>query len=218
VGRGQEIMAMLANTADGKKFEQPVYMEGMIRDATAIHTAYPEYLSAYLQKKIFHYGENPFLSDIFHQVVPKDRDGIIDSTKPCVILATSGMLIGGPSVEYLKALAADKKNLLLFVGYQGEYTLGGKIQRGWKEIPLRGEGGKTRTLKMEMAVESIRGLSGHSGRNQLMGYLYNIASRPERILMNHGEEKKCVELSRDVRKVFHTDAFAPANLETVRLH
>lgn len=218
VGRGQEIMVMLANMADGKKFEHPVHLEGMIRDATAIHTAYPEYLSSYLQKKIFHYGENPFLSDIFHQVVPKDRDAIIDSPDPCVILATSGMLIGGPSVEYLKALAADKRNLLLFVGYQGEYTLGGKIQRGWKEIPIRSEGGKTRVLKMEMGVESIRGLSGHSGRNQLMGYLYNMAGKPERILMNHGEEKKSIEFARDVRKVFHVDTLVPANLETVRLH
>ena len=102
----------------------------MIWDATAIHTAYPEYLSRHLQKKIFHYGENPFLNEMFHRVVPKDRDSIIDSSKPAIILATSGMLIGGPSVEYLKALASDKKNTLIFVGYQGEGTLGSRIQKG----------------------------------------------------------------------------------------
>ncbi len=217
VGRGQEIMAILANGHAEKLIDCPVYLEGMIWDATAIHTAYPEYLSSYMQKKIFHYGENPFLSDIFHRVSAKDRDGIIDSTEPCIILATSGMLIGGPSVEYLKGLAPSEKNLLLFVGYQGEFTLGGKIQRGWRELPTKSAEGRTRTLEIKLQVETIRGLSGHSGRNQLMGYLYNIASKPERIIFNHGEEKKCYELARDVHKVFRAETLVPNNLESVRL-
>jgi predicted metal-dependent RNase len=61
VGRAQEIMAILG----GMKFDYPVYIEGMLWDATAIHTAYPEYLSQRLQREIFHHGKNPFLSDVF---------------------------------------------------------------------------------------------------------------------------------------------------------
>lgn len=213
-GRGQEIMAILA---DNKEIDCDVYLEGMIWDATAIHTAYPEYLSRHLQKKIFHYGENPFLNEMFHRVVPKDRDSIIDSSKPAIILATSGMLIGGPSVEYLKALASDKKNTLIFVGYQGEGTLGSRIQKGWRELPMRTENGKTKTLEIKMEVETITGLSGHSGRKQLISYIYNLASRPERIIFNHGDPKKINELSRDVHKIFRLETMAPKNLEAVRL-
>lgn len=213
VGRAQEIMTILA--AYG--FNHPVYMEGMLWDATAIHTAYPEYLSRYLQRDIFHKGSNPFLLDIFHHTVPKERDGIIDSSEPCVIIATSGMLIGGPAVEYLKGLAHDKRNKLIFVGYQAEGTLGRRIQKGWRELPIRAEGGKTKTLRMEMEVETVHGISGHSGRNELIRYMYKIASRPEKVIINHGEPRKCSELARDIHKMFRCETIAPRNLETIRL-
>jgi len=213
VGRSQEIITILANA----RVEYPVYMEGMILDATAIHTAYPEYLSHYLQKSIFHYGKNPFLHNTFKNVVPKERNGIIDSGDPCVILATSGMLIGGPSVEYLKGLAHDPKNTLIFVGYQGEGTFGRKIQQGWKDIPIRSErGGKTKTLEMKMQTETVSGLGGHSGRNQLLSYIGKLP-KPERVIINHGDNKKCLELSRDAHRIFKIETLVPKNLESIRL-
>ncbi|MCK5022657.1 MAG: beta-CASP ribonuclease aCPSF1, partial [Candidatus Aenigmarchaeota archaeon] len=96
VGRAQEIMALLGSVQD---FKYPVYMEGMLWDATAIHTAYPEHMSRNLQKQIFHQGKNPFLSDIFKRVtIKKERDELIASPDPCVVIATSGMLVGGPAL------------------------------------------------------------------------------------------------------------------------
>ncbi len=213
VGRAQEIMAILG----GNGFEYPVYMEGMLWDATAIHTAYPEYLSHYLQKSIFHRGKNPFLSEIFHRVVPKERDSVIDAAEPAVIIATSGMLIGGPAVEYLKGLAPNKKNTLIFVGYQAEGTLGRRIQKGWKEIPIYSPGAKTKTLNLEMEVETVHGLSGHSGRNELINYIYRLTNKPEKVIVNHGESRKCLELARDIHKLFRCETVAPRNMETVRL-
>ena len=213
VGRGQEIMALLANS----RFEHPVYIEGMIWAATAIHTAYPEYLSKYLQKSIFHYGKNPFLSDIFHHTVPRERAEVIDSAEPAVVLATSGMLIGGPALEYLKAFAPDEKNTLLFVGYQGEGTLGRRIQRGWKEIPLPAVEGRRKALEIRMGVETAHGLTGHSGRNQLISYVHKLASKPERIVVQHGEAKKCIDLARSIHRSFRIETVSPKNLETIRL-
>ncbi len=213
VGRAQEVMTILA----AYNFDHPVYMEGMVWDATAIHTAYPEYLSHYLQRDIFHRGKNPFISEMFHRVAPKERNDIIDSAEPCVVIATSGMLIGGPSVEYLKGFAHDKKNMLVFVGWQSPASLGSRIQKGWKEIPITGEGGKTKALKIEMEVKTLDGLSGHSGRNELIKYMYKLASRPERVIVNHGESRKCTELARDIHKMFRCETMAPKNMETVRL-
>lgn len=213
VGRAQEIMIIL----DHYKFDYPVYLDGMIWDATAIHTAYPEYLSTYLQKQILHKNENPFLNEIFRRVTPKERTEIIDSGDPCVIIATSGMLIGGPVMEYLKAFAGYSKNTLIFVGYQAPGTLGSKIQRGWKELPIKDESGITRTLEIKMRVESIEGLSGHSDRKQLFAYLYNIKSKFERIIVNHGDERICSEFSKDLSKTFRVNTKAPRNLDTIRL-
>lgn len=213
VGRGQEVMCILA--ANG--FKYPVYVDGMIWDATAIHTAYPEYLSNYLQKSIFHYGENPFISEIFHRVAPKERNKIIDSGEPCVILSTSGMLSGGPVMEYLKALAPDKKNTLIFVGYQGIGTMGRKIQKGWKEIPVRTESGRTKVIEMKMGIETVEGLTGHSGRRQLMGYVRNLGCKPDKIIINHGEKKRCLELARDIHSIFRVETIVPRNLDAVRL-
>ena len=214
VGRAQEIMAILGSNPN---LGYPVYMEGMLWDATAIHTAYPEYLSNYLQRGIFKYGKNPFLSSIFHRVAPKEREGIIDSAEPAIIIATSGMLIGGPAVEYLKGLAPNKKNTLLFVGYQAEGTLGRRIQKGWREIPLKDAGGRTQRLPIEMNVETIHGLTGHSGRNQLINYVRRLHSRPERIIIDHGESRKCTELARDLHKICRCETLAPKNMETIRL-
>jgi predicted metal-dependent RNase len=213
VGRAQEVMAILGST----KFDYPVWIEGMLWDATAIHTAYPEYLSQRLQRDIFHHGKNPFLSDIFRYVAPRERDSVIDSGEPGVIIATSGMLVGGPAMEYLKGLAPDKKNTLMFVGYQAEGTLGRRLQKGWKEIPVRSPTGKTSVINMEMEVQTIEGLSGHSDRNQLMSYMHKLGSRPERIIVNHGEQHKTMDMARDLHKIFRCETLAPKNLEAVRL-
>jgi predicted metal-dependent RNase len=214
VGRGQEIMTILA----AREFQHPVWLEGMIWDATAIHTAYPEHLNHYVQKDIFHRGKNPFLYEKFHRVVPKERNDIIDNGEPGVVIATSGMLIGGPAIEYLKGLATGKKNTLLFVGYQGEGTPGRRIQKGWREVPIYGNGGRTQTLRIEMNVDTVSGLTGHSDRSQLMSYLHKIRARPERILIQHGEASKCLEFARDAHRSFRTEALAPKNLESVRLN
>ena len=213
VGRAQEIMVILAQSG----FEYPVYIEGMIWDATAIHTAYPEYLSRHLQREIFHKGRNPFISDIFKRVQPKERESIIDSGEPGVIIATSGMLIGGPAIEYLKGFAHAKKNKLVFVGYQAEGTLGRRIQKGWRSIPISGEGGKTKTLELKLGVETVYGLTGHASRKELMFYLKRLSARPERVIINHGEPKKCLELARDIHRTYKIETLVPKNMESVRL-
>ena len=212
VERSQEVMAILS----AHRFEHPVYIEGMVWDATAIHTAYPEFLSRRLQREIFHYGRNPFISEIFKRVVPKERDGVIDSSEPAVVIATSGMLVGGPAIEYLKAFAPEKKNTLVFIGYQGEGTLGRRIQKGWKEVPIH-ERGRNIGLNINMGVETVHGLTGHSGRNQLVSYIHKMGARPERIIVNHGDPKKIAEFSRDIRRMFRAEVAAPKNLESVRL-
>jgi len=216
VGRSQEVMIVLEEAIrTGVLGDIPVYLDGMIWEATAIHTAHPEYLNSELRNQIFHKGLNPFLSENFVRVESTKRQDIIDGD-PCIILATSGMLNGGPVMEYFKALAPDERNTLIFVGYQAEGTLGRRIQKGWKELPFSIEG-KTKTIKVNLSVETVDGFSGHSDRQQLMNFIRRMNPRPKHILINHGEESKCLDLASSLHKKYKIETRAPMNLETIRL-
>ncbi len=212
VERAQDAMAILVQN----DFQYPVFIDGMIWDATGIFTAYPEYMSRSIQRKIFN-NQDPFLSDIFKRITaPSEREKAWEE-KPAVIISTSGMLVGGPAVEHLKALAEDQKNTLIFIGYQAEGTMGRRIQKGWKEVPFKTENGKTTVLKLQMEVETVEGLSGHSDRNQLLGFINKLADKPSRVIVCHGEKQKAVELSRVIHKIFKVETSAPRNLEALRL-
>ncbi|MDD4898827.1 MAG: beta-CASP ribonuclease aCPSF1 [Methanocellales archaeon] len=217
VGRSQEVMIVLEEAIrTGLIDEVPVYLDGMIWEATAIHTTYPEYLNNDLQELIFHRGLNPFLSDCFIQVEPAKRQEIIDGG-PSVILATSGMLNGGPVMEYLRALGPDKLNTLVFVGYQAEGTLGRRVQKGWDEVPFSIEG-RTETIQIKLEVATVDGFSGHSDRRQLIEYIRRMVPRPERILTNHGDANNCIELASAIHKRYGIETRAPMNLETMRFN
>ena len=217
VGRSQEVMIVLENLTSTKEMPKiPVYLDGMIWEATAIHTAYPEYLNNKLRNQIFQMGENPLLSDIFKRVDSvSTREKIISDPEPCVVLATSGMMNGGPVMEYFKEWSQDEKNTLVFVGYQAEGTIGRRVQRGGKEIPMNIQG-NIMNLKVNMNVETCDGFSGHSDRRQLMGFINNMSPRPERIIFGHGEESKCIDIASSVHKKFNASTAAPMNLESIR--
>jgi len=218
VGRAQEIMMVLEEYARIGGLEVPIYLDGMIWEATAIHTAYPEYLSRRLREQIFHEGYNPFLNPIFKPVAnSRERQDIIDSGEPAIIIATSGMLVGGPSVEYFKQLASDPKNSIIFVSYQAEGTLGRQVQRGLREIPLVGEDGRTEVVNVNMDVHTIDGFSGHADRRELMNYVARVRPRPESIITVHGEAHKCLDLASSIHKKFNLSTRAPSNLDAIRL-
>lgn len=218
VGRAQEIMLIIDGyMRKGLIKEAPVFIEGMISEATAIHTAYPEYLARDIRNSILHEGINPFQSEYFTIVEhPSAREEIIEG-RECIILATSGMLEGGPVIEYFKRLAPDKKNTIIFVSYQIEGTLGRRVQKGIKEISMLNSEGKIEIIKVKMRVESIEGFSGHSDRRQIINYVRRVTPRPEKIIVCHGEKAKCYSIADYLRRKFNVDAVAPRVLETVRL-
>ena len=218
VGRSQEVMLVLEERMrEGKIPKVPVYLDGMIFEATAIHTAYPEYLNSQLRTQIFQQGDNPFLSDIFHRVDSSQmRMSLLDSKEPCVVLATSGMMSGGPVMEYFRAWGSEEKNGLLFVGYQAEGTFGRRLQRGLGEATFM-DGGRQVGVKVQLEVATVEGFSGHSDRVQLMNYIATLDPRPRQVVLNHGEESKIVDLATSLHKRFNLETRAPYNLEAVRV-
>jgi len=216
VGRSQEIMLVLEEFCSKNPSEKfNVYIDGMVLEASAIHTAYPEYLKHNIQRRILT-NDSPFESSIF-TVAKKGRKDIVEEDEPSVILAPSGMMVGGPVVDYFRYMCQDEKNALVFVGYQSAISLGRKIQNGLKEVPIAGEDGKTEVLKVNMEVTTIEGYSGHSDRTQLMKYIKNIRPHPRRIFTMHGEEEKCEDLARSSSHMIKAESRAPMNLDSMRL-
>lgn len=218
VGRAQEIMLVLDGyMRRGLMKEAPVFIEGMISEATAIHTAFPEYLGREVRQSILHDGINPFQSDYFTLVEhPNVRQGVIDG-EPCIVMATSGMLEGGPVIEYFKSLAADERNTVIFVSYQIEGTLGRRVQKGLSEVALMNNEGKMDIAKVRLHVDSIEGFSGHSDRRQIINYVTHLNPKPERVVVCHGERAKCLGIADFLSRRCEIDAFAPALMETFRL-
>lgn len=219
VGRSQEIMLILEEAMrTGKLVKIPIYIHGMVWDITAIHTAYPDFLNRNIRKAIFHKDENPFLSDIFKRVgSKKEQDQVINEEGPCIILATAGFLNAGASLEYFKALADNPKNTVIFVSYQYEGSVGRKVQAGDREVQLPNTGERPETVKVNMTVKSISSLTGHAGRNELMRFIHDLVPRPKKIIINHGEASKCLDLASSLYKTAHIETIAPRNLDSIRL-
>ncbi len=217
VGRSQEIMLVLESymTNDPRyKLEVPIYLDGMILEASAIHTAYPEYLRSSLQHRILS-NNSPFESEIF-EVAKGERQDILDKG-PAVILASGGMLNGGASLDYFKAMAEDPKNMIIFVGYNSVSSLGRRVQNGLREVALPGEDGKQVLIKINMQVKTVEGFSGHSDRKEIMRFVSDLRPFARKIFTMHGEESKCEDLARTLAGKMRIDGRAPLDLDSMRL-
>lgn len=217
LGHAQETVLRVEEAVrKGELPKIPMYIDGMIWDMNAIHTAYPDFLSNNVRLQIFQ-DNNPFVSDIFSRVgSPAERKKVIEGG-PCIVIATSGMLQGGASVEYLKAFADNPNNLIILSCYQGPGSIGRRIQEGETEIPLGEYGHGNEILRIKLRVEILTGFSTHAGRNEIMAFFNNIRPKPKRIIINHGEVSKSLDLASALYKLNRVETNVPRNLETLRL-
>jgi predicted metal-dependent RNase len=122
------------------------------------------------------------------------------------------MLVGGASVEYFKNLASNQNNLIVFGCYQALGSLGRHVQEGAREVTVDKE-----HVSVSMQVETISGFSAHSGRNELLQYVSRMNPKPKKIIINHGEVSKSLDLASTLYKLNRVETQVPRNLETIRL-
>ena len=219
VGRAQELMMVIDRyMKSGELTEAPVFMEGMIQEATAIHEAFPEYLVKELKQKILETDDNPFDSEYFTNIEHQDgREEPLREGLPCIIIATSGMLEGGPVLEYFRNIAPHKQNKILFVSYQVNGTLGRRVMDGARQVSISGQEGKIEVVSINCSTERLEGFSGHSDYNQLMAFVQRLRHKLRRVLVNHGEKKKSENLSMSIRRMYRISTHYPQIQEGIRL-
>ena len=219
VGRSQEVMIAIDQLfKSGNVKPVTVWLDGMISEAAAIHSSHPNFLNRELRRQMLKGGtDNPFNSSWFKQVDSREqRDSILLDPNPCIVLATSGMMTGGPIVEYFKHWAPEPSATLCFVGYQASGTLGRRLQQGHAQVPLM-DGGQTLMVDIRCNMVTIDGFSGHSDRNQLIDYVDALNPTPRKIICHHGDPQTCNAFRKGLREKFRVQTYAPANLETLRL-
>jgi predicted metal-dependent RNase len=217
VGRAQEIMLVIdKEMREGRLVESPIYIEGMISEASGIHMSYAHYLGQEVRRSVAQ-GINPFQSEYFTVVNGYGkRDEVLNDQNPAIILATSGMLEGGPSVEYFKEIATSLNNKIIFVSYQINGTLGRRVLDGTtNEVTMMDKLGKVKVIPLRCQTQKIDGFSGHSDFNQILNFVSRV--KPKRVLVNHGERTKSENVASTIYNKLGIRSSVPDNREIIKL-
>ncbi len=219
VGRAQEIILVLDQyMRQGKLIETPIFVEGMISEATAIHISFADYLARELRSRILETDENPFVSDYFTVIEhPESRHEALREG-PAIIVATSGMLEGGPVIQYFQELAPNEKNKIVFVSYQINGTLGRRILDGARQASMMAENGKIKIIDIKCKVEKVEGFSGHSDYNQIIRYVGRIRPKLQQVIVNHGERRKVENVSYMISRLFRIPTLQPDVREAIKIY
>jgi metallo-beta-lactamase family protein len=185
IGRTQEVVWQLDRLLDEKKIPRlPLYLDSpMASKATAIYRRHPEYFDQEM-RELLAKREDPL--DYPNAQVTNDIESsraISKAPRPYMIVASNGMLTGGRVVNHLRELIDDPTATLLFVGYQGEGTLGAQLQAGVKTVRIDGE---MRDVRCQ--IRSISGFSAHADESELLDWIGAFKKpRLKRVFIVHGD-------------------------------
>ena len=114
----------------------------------------------------------------------KETLAVIATPYPKIIIAGSGMASGGRVLSYLQAYVTKPETTVLFVGYQAEGTRGRRMQDGSHEIKIFGK-----YYEVKARIETIHGLSAHGDQKDLLEWLSEIKTPPQKVFIVHGESQ-----------------------------
>lgn len=213
VGRTQELVYELHELWRQQQIpEIPVYIDSPLAvDATEVFRMHPEVFDR--RERLL--GRTPRIFEF--PLVRYTRD-MTESKKlntlrgPAVIIAASGMCESGRILHHLKNHGGDHRNLILFVGFQAEHTLGHRIQRGDREVKVYGE-----MVALAAEVETIGGYSAHADRSELRAWVRRLGGPVKRAFVVHGEEPARQAMAEILRGEGVGEVVLPAMGESFRL-
>jgi metallo-beta-lactamase family protein len=206
IGRTQEVVWELDRLIErGEIPLLPLYLDSpMASRASEIYRRYPGYYDEET-RDLLASGDTPL--DYPDQTVTndvKDSKAIEFAKRPYMIVASNGMLTGGRIVAHLRNLIDDPRAVILFVGYQGQGTLGAHLQAGADQVRLDGQ-----VRQVRCQVRSISGFSAHADESELLDWLRGFADGkrpgdagfPRRVFLVHGDPEAQVVLEPLVREL-----------------
>ena len=208
VGLAQELMLIIdMHMKAGKIDTTKMLIEKIILEASSIYEVFPEYLSREMNHRLLNPEDSPFSGEQFNFVESARLDN-----GQAIILSPSSMLIGGPSVGYLRQISEDPRNKLILTSYQATGTPGRYIQEGGRQISVCGQ-----TITINCQVDKVEGFSNHSDYNQLVAYINRLKSKLRRILVNHGERPSVQNLASSLNRMFKIPTQHPLIQEATKL-
>ncbi len=211
IGRGQEILFTLESYLRSGGLERvPIYLDGMVTRALRIYRHNAIYLKKEIQRRILTSEDDPFKSEFYFIPQRKDRGDVFEHDR-AIILATSGMLNGGPVMSYLDKLGSDERNKLLLVGYQAAGTQGRELLEGRGYVETEG-----RRIDINCEIEQAP-FSGHSDHAELVSFAKSVKGLKS-VYVVHGEGSKSYELAEAIEaQCKGVQTIVPELGETIRI-
>ena len=196
IGRTQQIVYTLHQlTLAGELPPVPIYVDSPLSvNATEVYRLHPECFNEsiykFLREKANPFGmENlTYIREVAHS---KKLNELKDAA---IIISASGMAEAGRIRHHLKNNIGNPDNLVLFVGYCAEHTLGAQILAGKNPVNIFGQ---PHTVRARVA--SIDAFSGHADRNELQAYVKALTGNIRKISVIHGEESQCIAFAEMLR-------------------
>ena len=214
LGRAQEVLLILAQARRDGKLAAPVWVDGLVRTVCGVYQAHPAAAPSALRKLIERQG-NPFIDPekgVRAVEAPAQREAIL-AGEPSVIVTSSGMLTGGPSVFYARRLADDARHAILITGYQDEESAGAALlslvtadPATPRKLTLEGQ-----EVEVRCAVDRYN-LSAHADGDELASLA--AGARPRLVALVHGDEGARSALLEKLVAAGHT-CTAPHNGDTI---
>jgi metallo-beta-lactamase family protein len=217
IGRTQEVVWVLDQLVrDGRIPRIPLYLDSpMASRATQVYYDHPEVYDEETGR-LLRSGESPlkYPGQQFTDSVEESK-AIRYANRPIMVVASSGMLTGGRIMHHLKDFLPDPKCTLLFIGYQGEGTLGRHIQDGGKTARIDGQ-----EIDVRCRVRVISGFSAHADQHELEAWLAHFGQAegaPKTVFIVHGDPDAAEAFAGRIRSQLRMNAHVPKHRETVEL-
>ena len=221
IGRTQELIWVLDDLVrEGRIPRVPLYLDSpMASKATQVYYDHPESYDEETNALV-RSGDSPlkYPGQQFTDSVEESK-AIRFANRPIMVVASSGMLTGGRVMHHLKDFLPDPTCTLLFIGYQGEGTLGRHIQEGATSARIDGE-----EIAVRCRVRSISGFSAHADQHELEAWLGHFGraagardGRPKTVYIVHGDPDAADAFAVRIRSELGMEAHVPQHRETVSL-
>lgn len=207
LGLSQEICVTLGMLRSINKINpENIFVDQKILDIFFFYEMYSEYLSKILKQRISERTEDPLYINSLVSLEPSVN------WNGSIILCPSSMLTDGPSITYLNQIASDPLSKVILLSEQFQSTPGRLLQEGQRNITIG-----SNNLEVKCNIDVIPGFSMHSDYNQLLAYVNRLKPKLKKVITNHGEGKKCQNLSNSINKIFKIQSFHPLVQESIKV-